>query len=189
MEPQLLERKVVLGLDPGSRRTGWGVIAAVGDRISHLGSGEIKLLGSAGDDDSGLANRLAQVHSELVKVLDSHRPTCAAVENVFVSGNPRSALILGQARGAILAALGARGLPVGWYAPTTVKLAVAGHGRADKKQVATMVRLQLGLHETPPEDVTDALATAICHARHDQTRVRVQVNTQTNTKPKTGVSR
>lgn len=152
---------VVLGLDPGSRRTGWGVVREASGRLSLVAAGVVAI-----DAKSDLCVRLGRIFTELSGLILEHRPMEAAVENVFVSQNVMSALKLGQARGAAIAACAHQGLPVSSYEPGLVKKSLVGGGRADKSQVAFMVGrmlnarlddLKLGL------DATDALAVAICH--------------------------
>lgn len=150
----------VLGLDPGSRHAGYGVVERVGSRVRSIACGRI-----SPDPGQSQASRLATLATELEALVEEHRPDCAAVERVFHGVNARSLIVLAEARGALLAILGRHGLPVIELAPAAVKSAVAGSGRADKRQVARMVALQLGLagSELPP-DATDALAVALCHA-------------------------
>ena len=151
-----MTRVRILGVDPGSHKTGWGVIDVEGQRIAHVDNGVLML-----DDDEDLAVRLVDLCHRLDDVIVRHRPDNAAVEDVFVQRGARSALILGQARGAVLATLGLRGLRVTSIPTSQVKLRVAGQGRADKGQVAEMVRALLGLPEVPFEDAADALAVAL----------------------------
>lgn len=149
----------VLGVDPGSRATGWGVVERLGSRVSHVAHGTIRT--AAGP----LELRLAQIVRQLGEAIDAHRPELAVVERVFVASNPRSALVLGQARGAALAAIGAAGLPVDELAAKEVKKAVTGVGSADKAQVQAMVARLLSLPSPPPQDAADALAAALCRAQ------------------------
>jgi crossover junction endodeoxyribonuclease RuvC len=156
----LSERGVrVLGVDPGSHKTGWGIVDVTGGRIEHVDNGVLFL-----DSDRDLVIRLTDLCQRLKDVVVRYQPERAAVEDVFVQKGARSALILGQARGAALATLGLCGLPVRSIPTSQVKLHVAGRGRADKDQVAEMVRVQLGLKEVPFEDAADALAVAIAAA-------------------------
>ena len=149
----------IFGIDPGSERTGYGCVETDGRRHQLIACGVITAL--AGDP---FPQRLARIHRELAALLASCRPDCVAVENLFHATNARSALKLGHARGvAILAAVEA-GCEVVEYTPAEVKRAVVGYGRAEKQQVQHMVKLLLGLKETPsPYDAADALAVAICH--------------------------
>lgn len=151
----------ILGLDPGLRRTGWGIVASEGTRLRFCAAGLV-----TSDDRLSLAERLAQLHQGIVAVVREWQPQGAAVERTFVNKNPESTLKLGQARGAVMLAPALAGIAVGEYAPTAVKQAVVGTGRAEKEQVGMMVRTLLpGCRETAA-DVTDALAVAICHAHH-----------------------
>lgn len=148
-----------LGVDPGLRFTGWGVVEQGRDGVLRcLGHGVV-----APPPKDPMELRLAAIHRGLADAIAAHGVTCAAVEQTFVAVNARSALQLGQARGAAMAALGAAGLEVASYAPKVVKLALTGSGRAEKAQVAAMVMRLLSLREEPSEDAADALAVAICH--------------------------
>ena len=157
----------ILGIDPGSRITGYGVIDTDGARTVHRASGRIVPPGS------GLDERLRSIFEGVRQVVDEHRPEELAVEDVFVARNASSALKLGQARGAAILAGVLQGLPLFEYPPARVKQAITGQGRADKGQVQHMVRLLLGLAEAPPEDVSDALAVALCHAHSRATLARL----------------
>jgi len=152
----------ILGVDPGSRRTGFGVIEASGGRIAYLTHGVI----AAGNGE--FTDRLASLFEGLCNVITKHRPESVAMENVFMARNAASALKLGQARGALIAACAHGGLKVTPYSPTTVKQAVTGFGRAEKGQIQHMVRLLLAPPSPLQEDAADALAVAICHANHVQ---------------------
>jgi len=150
----------VLGIDPGSHRTGWGVIAAEGSRLAHEGSGVIM----AGD--GGLAERLVRIADGLDEVLARFRPDAAAIETIFHANNSQSALILGQARGVAIVCAVRGGAELFEYTAGQIKQATVGRGRADKTQVQQMVRLILGLDtHTMVLDTSDALAAAICHAQ------------------------
>ena len=151
-----------IGVDPGSHKTGWGVVDVADGRVVHVDNGVLFL-----DDDKVLAIRLVDLCHRLKDVVVRYRPDAAAVEDVFVQRGARSALILGQARGAALATLGLAGLSVTSVSTSLVKLRVAGRGRADKGQVAEMVRVLLGLKEVPFEDAADALAVALSVAFPD----------------------
>lgn len=155
---------IVLGLDPGLERTGWGVVAAEGARLAHVASGCVVTRPA-----DPLAARLAALHDGLLAVVAAHAPDAAAVEETFVNAGARSALRLGAARGVVLLAAarcgGGTG-EVGEYAPAVVKKAVVGTGGADKAQVAHMVRLLLPGARPDTHDAADALAIAICHAHH-----------------------
>ena len=149
----------VLGIDPGSRKTGWGVVDVDGSRVVHVDNGVLFL-----DQDRDLTIRLVDLAHRLNDVITTYQPERAAVEDVFVQKGARSALILGQARGAALTTLGLRGLKVTSYTTSMVKQRVTGGGRAGKEQVAAMVTALLGLPEYPFEDAADALAVALCAA-------------------------
>ena len=146
-----------LGVDPGSRATGFGVIDAQGTRLHCVASGVLRPTPGA------LPGRLAEIHRGLLDLIETWTPDTVIFEAVFTARNARSALVLGQARGAVLAASGQTGLPVHEYTPAEVKSAVVGSGRAEKTQVQHMVQILLGLPERPPTDAADALAVALCH--------------------------
>jgi crossover junction endodeoxyribonuclease RuvC len=152
---------IILGLDPGLGTTGWGVIRAEGNRLSHIANAQLKTSPSA-----PLPERLADLARQLEALIAEHRPDAAAVEEVFVNKNPQSTLKLGQARGVVLMCAARGGLAVGEYAPSLVKKAVVGTGGAEKVQVHAMVaRLLPGVKIAGP-DAADALAVAITHAHH-----------------------
>lgn len=150
----------IIGIDPGSRATGFGIIEVAGTRLRHVAHGVLRTRAGA-----PLAERLAQIHRGLATVVTDHGPECAVVERVFVAGNPRSAIVLGEARGAALAALAGAGLPVDELAAREVKQAVTGRGGASKQDVQAMVCRLLALEKTPASDAADALAVAITRAR------------------------
>jgi crossover junction endodeoxyribonuclease RuvC len=152
---------LIIGLDPGLGCTGWGVIAAEGNRLSHVANGQVRT-----DPKSPLPARLAALDGALGTVLDAHALAEAAVEEVFLNENPQSTLKLGQARGVVLLALARRGLAIGEYAPRLVKKAVVGTGGADKAQVHFMVQRLLPAANIAGADAADALAVAITHAHH-----------------------
>lgn len=147
----------ILGVDPGTRATGYGVIDLSGSRLRRVDSGVIRL------PSGTLAGRLATVHREIAAVIQELRPESAAVESVFSARNARSALLLGHARGVVLATFALAGLSSDEYSPTAVKTAVVGYGAASKFQVQQMVQRLLLLPAPPPSDEADALAVAICH--------------------------
>jgi len=149
----------ILGIDPGSRATGYGLILFEGNRLLHIDNGVIRP-----PEKFDLARRLLHIDQELAQVISRYTPECAAVEQVFVAHNAQSALKLGQARGVALLAAAKAGLEVAEYTPMQVKSAVVGYGRAGKSQVQQMVRALLNLPEIAQEDASDALAVAICHA-------------------------
>ena len=147
----------VLGIDPGTRKLGWGVVDQQGNRMQHVAHGVLAL------GDGPLAQRLVAIDAELSSIIAEHRPDEAAVEALFFAKNAQSASKLGHARGVVLLALCRAGLTIGEYPPTQVKRAVVGKGRADKRQVAMLVRGMLGLADVPPSDAADAMAVAITH--------------------------
>ncbi len=147
----------VLGIDPGSRITGYGLLEIDHKQMSYVASGCIR------PEAVGLPERLAEIYHGVHEVIATHKPEIFVIEEVFIARNPSSALKLGQARGVAIAAGVAHGLPVHEYASRTVKLAVVGTGRASKQQVQHMVRVILQLPGTPAADAADALAIAICH--------------------------
>jgi len=148
----------ILGIDPGLRRTGFGVIEQRGSTLTYLASGVIRV------PDGDLAPRLRTIHSGVTEVIDQWKPDLASVEIVFVNVNPQATLALGQARGAAIAALAIRDLVVHEYTALQVKQSVVGYGKAAKEQVQAMVRRLLQLPADPSADAADALACAICHA-------------------------
>lgn len=161
----------ILGIDPGSRITGYGVIeiaAGAPDRATCIAQGVIRTRG--GD----FPDRLGAIFAGVQDLIHAHRPAQVAVENVFVSRNPSSALKLGQARGAAITAAVSLGLPVSEYAPRLIKQAIVGRGGADKAQVQHMVCVLLSLREALAEDAADALAVALCHQHTAQTLERMK---------------
>ena len=153
----------ILGIDPGLRITGFGVIDKVGQKLAYVTSGCIK-----SNDKDSLPERIKTLLDGIGEVIALHRPQQAAVEMVFVNVNPQSTLLLGQARGAAISALVSAGLPVAEYTALQVKQAVVGHGKAAKEQVQQMVMRLLQLPGSPSADAADALACAICHAHGGQ---------------------
>jgi crossover junction endodeoxyribonuclease RuvC len=150
----------IIGIDPGLRTTGWGVIEASGTRIAHIASGAVR-----SNDRKALAERLRELHEGLVAVISEHRPMEAAVEETFVNRDPQSALKLGQARGIALVVPALSGLPVAEYAANLIKKTVTGSGHAEKAQIAMMVGTLLPGSVAQGADAADALAAAITHAR------------------------
>jgi crossover junction endodeoxyribonuclease RuvC len=160
----------LLGIDPGTASTGFGVISVEGSTMRSLEHGVI--VTAAGTPP---AVRLAAIHRRVALLLDLHRPAEVALEDLFVGANPRSILTVGQARGAVLAACGLAGLATAAYPPAEVKVAVCGYGRADKQQVRRMVGAMLSIDLDDASDhATDALAVAICHAVHSRGRRLVE---------------
>jgi crossover junction endodeoxyribonuclease RuvC len=148
-------------LDPGLGTTGWGLVRAEGNRLSHIANGQLKT-----DASAPLPERLAKLADQLEAVIAEHRPDAAAVEEIFVNKNPQSTLKLGQARGVALMCAARSGIAVGEYAPTLVKKAVVGTGGAEKAQVHAMVSRILPGAKIAGADAADALAVAITHAHH-----------------------
>jgi crossover junction endodeoxyribonuclease RuvC len=154
---------IILGVDPGSRSTGYGVVSVEGNRIRCVDYGAIRPKGRP--QELPMQERLKTIFDGLEAVILQHRPEVAAVESVFHAANVKSALTLGHVRGVVLLALANSGVALREYSPLEVKRAVAGYGRADKQQVQTMVRMLLKLAELPqPHDASDALAIALCQA-------------------------
>ena len=153
----------ILGVDPGLRITGFGLIAKMGNRLGYLASGCIRT-----DAKASLPARLGTIHAALRELVAEHQPDQAAVEIVFVNVNPQSTLLLGQARGAAITGLVSSGLEVAEYTALQIKQAVVGNGHADKLQVQHMVRRLLSLSADPSPDAADALACAIAHAHGGQ---------------------
>ncbi|MEM9232697.1 MAG: crossover junction endodeoxyribonuclease RuvC [Pseudomonadota bacterium] len=157
----------IIGIDPGLRFTGWGVIEAEGARLRYVASGRI-----APPPSADLADRLCALAEGLEQALGQWAPDEAAVEETFVNADPRSALKLGQARGVCLMAPARAGLRVAEYAPNQIKKAVVGSGHAGKEQILAMVCRLLPKVSAPKTDEADALAAALCHASHRQFRMR-----------------
>lgn len=152
---------LILGIDPGLNRCGWGLVASEGARLSHVAHGIV-----APKSQQQLASRLLFLFEELGAVIDQHNPHEVAVEETFVNSNARAALALGQARGVALAAAARRGVVVAEYSPATIKKAIVGSGSADKAQIAFMVRRLLPTAGDVTADAADALGVALCHAAH-----------------------
>lgn len=159
---------LILGIDPGSRVTGYGVVDISRRQAVHVAHGCIEL------GELPFAERLCRIFDALTAVIGAHRPQEAAIEKVFMNRNVESALKLGQARGAALVAVAKAGVEVHEYSPNEIKQAVVGRGHADKSQVQHMVRALLSLPEVPRTDAADALAIAICHAHSRQSLLAVQ---------------
>lgn len=159
-----------MGIDPGSTITGYGVVEARGARLCHLDSGAIRV--PRDETGGGIGARLWFICDAIREAIRRNRPDSIAVEKVFIARNARSALVLGQARGAALVACGELCNSVREYSALEVKQAVVGRGRADKTQVQHMVRVLLALREAPQADIADALACAICHINHTRSRSR-----------------
>jgi len=158
----------ILGIDPGSRVTGWGVLESDGWELAHVAHGAVRC-----PHGLTLADRLRLIADGLARVIAEHRPGVAAVEAIFTSRSARAALVLGHARGAALLTVARADLDLHEYAAQQVKASVTGYGRAEKRQVQQAVATQLALREPPsPVDAADALATAICHAATVRLRAR-----------------
>ncbi|MDB6091093.1 MAG: hypothetical protein JWN85_3877 [Gammaproteobacteria bacterium] len=159
----------ILGVDPGSRRTGFGIIECRGNDYVHIAHGCLNVGGAL------MAERLRMIFEGLEALIGEHQPGEVAVERVFVNRNVESALKLGQARGAALCAV-PKGLPVFEYAPRAIKLALVGSGAAEKSQVAHMIKTLLGLPERVGPDASDALAVAVCHAHSRRLQMLAQAS-------------
>jgi len=160
----------ILGIDPGSRVTGYGVIEQDGRHLAYVASGCIRT-GTAGT--TGLAGRLGIIFEGVTAIITQYRPDEMAIERVFLNKNADSALKLGQARGAAICAAVQQSLPVDEYAARAIKQAVVGTGSASKEQVQHMMCVLLSLQRQPPSDAADALGVAICHGHHRETRRRM----------------
>src|ERR1700691_2738993 len=156
----------ILGIDPGLRRTGWGIVEITGNRLVFLRCGSV----TTNDRDS-LAERLVTIHNGLVRVLDEFRPDEAAVEATFVNKDAKSTLKLGQARGIAMVVPAKAGVPVAEYAPNLVKKSIVGAGHGDKAQVRMMIGVLLPKADPSSDDAADALAIAVTHAHHRQSVV------------------
>ena len=156
----------VLGIDPGLRRTGWGVIDMAGSRLTHVANGAVTTASAA-----PLAERLAVLHRALVELVATYQPNSAAVELVFVNADAAASLKLGQARAAALLAPALAGLAVAEYAPNLIKKAVVGAGHAEKDQIRAMIARLLPTADVESADAADALAVAICHAHMGHSRL------------------
>ncbi len=154
----------ILGIDPGSRATGYGIIEVDKGRLNFVCCGVIRVTAK-----QSFPERLLEIHQGVSEVIEKHRPHRVAIEEVFMAKNPSSALKLGHARGVLVLAAIQRKLPLAEYTPRQIKQAVAGYGNADKAQIQHMVKAILALAKSPSHDAADALAVAICHANHFQT--------------------
>lgn len=153
------EASIVLGIDPGTTRMGFGVVVGDGRTLRALDYGVVKTR-----REGSLADRLEDIYGELIDLIDQHRPDAAVVEKLFFTKNVQTAFAVGQARGVALLALTHRHVPIAEYTPQAIKAAVSGYGKGNKAQIQTMVRMLLNLESIPqPDDAADALAAAICH--------------------------
>ncbi|HKQ71213.1 MAG TPA: crossover junction endodeoxyribonuclease RuvC [Polyangiaceae bacterium] len=159
---------IVIGIDPGTRHLGWGVIRRDGTRASHVAHGVIDT-----DTSESIALRLCQIERELDEIVETYRPNASAVESLFFAKDATAAAKLGHARGVALLVLARAGLPISEYEPTRVKKSVVGHGRADKQQVAHMMATVLRLGVLPRADAADALAIALAHVHASSVQAHV----------------
>jgi len=157
----------LLGIDPGSRTTGYGIVDFSGQTLVHVCCGCIR---TKGDD---LPARLVEIHAAVQALMSQYQPAEVAIERVFVARNPGAALKLGQARGAAIVAAADGGTPVFEYSPNEIKQAITGRGHADKQQIQHMIKVLLGLAKAPATDAADALAVAICHGHIRESRARL----------------
>ncbi len=153
----------IIGIDPGLRRTGWGVVEVIGNALTFIAAGTVH-----SDGKAGLAERLCQLHDGLADIVRAQEPHEAAVEQTFVNRDATATLKLGQARGIAMLVPALAGLPVAEYAPNSVKKSVIGVGHGDKKQIHMMVKVLMPKAKFDTDDAADALAIAICHAHHRQ---------------------
>jgi crossover junction endodeoxyribonuclease RuvC len=156
----------IIGIDPGLRRTGWGVVEVAGNRLGFLGCGSVMTR-----DQDGLAERLLTIHDGLARILDEFKPHEAAVEATFVNKDAKATLKLGQARGIAMVVPARAGVPVAEYAPNVVKKSIVGAGHGDKVQVRMMIGVLLPKADPRSDDAADALAIAVTHAHHRQSAV------------------
>lgn len=156
---------MILGIDPGSIRTGFGIIKSEKNQLSHVAHGTIAAKGDT------VASRLHYIHNALCEMIRIHQPQEAAIETIFMQVNVQSALKLGQARGAALVALAGLAIPIAEYSPRDVKKTATGYGAASKEQIQHMIKIQLKLSSAPQADAADALAIALCHAHHRSSKI------------------
>ncbi len=170
---------IAMGVDPGTRNLGWGIVSSEGNRLEHRAHGVIRVSG-----DWSLSRRLLTISQELDEVIRIYQPRFGSVEDMFVHKNPQSAIKLAHARGVVLLCLEKGQIPIREHAPARVKRTLAGNGRAGKPQVAQMVKAILGLESLPPEDASDALALAITELRLDPRARLLQVQKSRNQRKK-----
>ena len=151
-------KQIIIGIDPGSRTTGYGLIASNGQQHRYIASGSIKTT------HDHLSMKLCEIYTCVNELIRVHHPNMAAIEQVFMHKNANSALKLGQARGVAIVAIASHAIPLAEYAPREIKRAIVGTGSADKSQMQHMVKILLKLDQVPPHDAADALGIAICHA-------------------------
>jgi crossover junction endodeoxyribonuclease RuvC len=154
----------ILGIDPGSRLTGFGVLDVIGNQLKLVAQGTLKLSRTGGRQQISLEERLLSIHEGLTEIILAHKPQVMSIERVFFAKNAVSALKLGQARGAAILSGAIHGLDIVEYSPSEVKASIVGHGQADKEQVARMVQLLVGAQTFATSDASDGVALAICHA-------------------------
>ncbi len=164
-QPRIIQKYRILGVDPGSRLMGYGLVDLYGKEIRHVAHGTLKIAATTGKATIPLEDRLLLIYQRLSEVIETHRPDALSIEKVFFAKNAVSALKLGQARGAAILTAKIHGLCVVEYASTEVKSTIVGHGRAEKEQVARMLEMILGKQEFSTFDASDGLALALCHAR------------------------
>ncbi len=160
----------IIGLDPGLRHTGWGIIEAEGTRLSYVADGAVHSV-----NEDHLATRLLQIHQQILAVLEEFKPDEAAIEETFVNKDARATLKLGQARGVVMLAPVLYKIGVAEYAPNVIKKTVVGNGHAEKDQIKHMVKILLPRADLKTADSVDALAIAICHAQHRGARKREEM--------------
>ena len=170
---------LVVGIDPGTRQLGWGIVRRDGSRLVHVAHGVTHTAAS-----EPLAQRMCQIESSLVAILQRYRPSVSSVETLFFHRDAQAAAKLGHARGVVLLVLARAGLPVFEYQPAKVKRTVTGRGQAEKRQVALMVRALLSLERPPPSDAADALALAITHLRIGTLPTAVGARLQAGVRPR-----
>lgn len=158
---------IILGIDPGSRITGYGLVKVVGSQSHYIASGCIKA------SDNTMAIRLKEIYQGLTHIIQTNQPTCVAIEQVFMHRNPNSAIKLGQARGCAILAASIHDLFIHEYSPRQIKQAMVGYGGATKAQMQHMVMSLLALNKCPATDAADALAVALCHAVNQRTQAAI----------------
>jgi len=164
-KPRVITKYRILGIDPGSRLTGYGLVDLIGNEIKLVAHGTLKLATTTGKVTVPLEDRLLLIYQKLSEIIETHRPDVLSIEKVFFAKDAVAALKLGQARGAAILTAKIHGLNVVEYAPTEVKSVIVGHGRAEKEQVARMLEMMLGKQDFTSFDASDGLALAVCHAR------------------------
>lgn len=191
--PRIIEKYRILGVDPGSRLTGYGIVDVTRNEIRHVTHGTLKIASTTGKATLPLEDRLLLIYEGLRDVIGTYHPHTLSIEKVFFAKNAVSALKLGQARGAAILTAKIFGMNVVEYAPTEVKSAIVGHGRADKDQVARVLEMMLGKQHFETSDASDGLALAMCHARiygsHSAIgTAHVNTLTQSRTKKRMGLA-